>query len=532
MADKIKQRQQVNELFESQRTLEALQSRYADPYDFMPVGYINLDSSGNIAKLNHTAASMLAKESSALCDTPFSTYLAAEDVNRFNDYLQDISKGEKSGIELRIHQGRLENLNVRLDTVQMCHDTTDMYPYLVAIIDITEEKAAKRELQRREGEFRLITDNLPLVIAYIDNQQHYRYNNKTYEEWFGYTPEDAYGRHIKDMFGDATYQKVERYIKTVLSGEKVSFEIDISDNKNCKRHLHVTYVPHLDDQDEVLGFFVLGNDITKRIEVEETLKKERDFAESLIAIAQMIVLELDPQGRIVSINPYLEELSGYRQHEVVGKDWFSTFLLEDDHNKVQNVFDEAITGTGTKGKINPILTRDGELRYIEWYDTTLKDKHGNITGLLAVGQDITWHINMQELLQASEARYRLLAENSTDMITRLDSNGIYLYVSPSSRALQGFEPEDLTGESFYKYVHPDDLNLTRQNFEKVLQHGENVLSTLRFLHKNGHYLWVEINSAPLKENGITNEIISFVRNITEQRNIELQEKKIFSRASA
>jgi len=512
---------------QSEQVIKTPDNRYIDLYDYAPVGYLTLDDKACIQELNFTVAEMLGSDRASLTGTPFSVYLEQGDKDRFFNFLQDISNGQKNSIELTLHDVQQNTMNVRLDTIQICDDKTAVCAYFVAVIDTTEETRVKKELKEKDGEFRLITDNLPIVIAYVDNQQHYRYNNKTYEKWFGYTPEAAYGRHVKDMFGEAIYKKVENYIKTVLSGKKVSYEVDIPDGKKGKRYLHVTYAPHHNELGEVLGFFVVGSDITNRIEAEEELRKERDFAEGLITTAQMIVVVLDPQGRIVSINPYLEKLSGYRQHEVVGKDWFSTFLCANDQSKIHELFSEAITGTKTSGNINPILTRDGEQRFIEWNDTTLTDKQGKTTGLLAIGQDITWHIRLQQSLQESEARYRLLADNSTDMISRQNSNSEYIYVSPSSYLLLGYTPEELTGESFYKYVYPDDLNIARQKFDMALKQGESVLSTLRVLHKNGHYIWVEINSTPVlkKDSEMMNEIISVMRNITEQKETELRERK-------
>jgi len=72
-------------------------------------------------------------------------------------------------------------------------------------------------------------------------------------------------------------------------------------------------------------------DITSHKRAEDALQRERDFAESLIATAQTIVLVLDTKGMIVRFNPYMEAISGYRPEEVQGMDWFSTFITKRDH---------------------------------------------------------------------------------------------------------------------------------------------------------------------------------------------------------
>ena len=77
-------------------------------------------------------------------------------------------------------------------------------------------------------------------------------------------------------------------------------------------------------------------DVSTQREAERALIRERDFAEGLVATAPAIVLVLDTRGRIVRINPYMETLSGYRQDEVVGKDWFSTFLPKAEQKRIRD----------------------------------------------------------------------------------------------------------------------------------------------------------------------------------------------------
>jgi len=135
----------------------------------------------------------------------------------------------------------------------------------------------------------------------------------------------------------------------------------------------------------------------KHKRAEEALRRERDFADSLIETAQAIVLVLDTEGRIVRFNPYMEDISGYRLEEVQGKDWFTTFLPKPDRDRVRELFLKAVSDIQTQRNVNPIVTRDGREREIEWYDKTLRDVDGNIVGLLAIGQDITERKRLEEM---------------------------------------------------------------------------------------------------------------------------------------
>src|SRR5215207_4853022 len=76
----------------------------------------------------------------------------------------------------------------------------------------------------------------------------------------------------------------------------------------------------------------------------------------------------------------------------------------------------------------------------------------------------------RQLLQESEELYRLLAENSTDLISKHTPEGVYTYASPACRSLLGYEPEELVGHSAYEFVHPDDLERTRTTHPLIPRH--------------------------------------------------------------
>jgi len=154
--------------------------------------------------------------------------------------------------------------------------------------------------------------------------------------------------------------------------------------------------------DGSIGKLEMLRDNTERKQAEEALRKERNFSQSIIDTAQAIILLLNPDGSVAEFNPYMKKLSGYSIEEVRGKDWFETFLPEHYGQNIEKLFTKAISDIKTEGNINPIVTRDGKEFAIEWFDHPLKDKNGNITGILAIGQDITERRNIEEQLRQSQ----------------------------------------------------------------------------------------------------------------------------------
>ncbi len=136
--------------------------------------------------------------------------------------------------------------------------------------------------------------------------------------------------------------------------------------------------------------------IAERIRAKEELQRERDFAESLIETAPAIILVLDPEGRVVRVNPFMEEISGYRLEEVRGNDWFRTFLPPGNRKRTRALVAEAIKNRRRFSSVGPLVTKDGCERQIEWQGKTLVDARSQVTGILAIGQDITERTQLEK----------------------------------------------------------------------------------------------------------------------------------------
>ena len=76
--------------------------------------------------------------------------------------------------------------------------------------EIAVRQRAEAALRESEYQLRLVTDNVPVVIVYVDKHLHYRFVNRTFATWFGLSAEEVKGQHVADVLGDASYQEVRR----------------------------------------------------------------------------------------------------------------------------------------------------------------------------------------------------------------------------------------------------------------------------------------------------------------------------------
>ncbi|MFC3126399.1 putative bifunctional diguanylate cyclase/phosphodiesterase [Pseudoroseomonas globiformis] len=127
-----------------------------------------------------------------------------------------------------------------------------------------------------------------------------------------------------------------------------------------------------------------------------------------------------------------------------------------------------------------------------------------------------------DTLQESELRYRLLAENATDMIVRLSLDGVRTYVSPASTNVVGYAPEQLVGISTFRFVHPDDDALVRERMRKVREGEGDQRGPNRVIRADGSITWVEANLRLVRDpaTGKPVEIVGVTRDITERQRSE------------
>ncbi|KAA3595953.1 MAG: hybrid sensor histidine kinase/response regulator [Calditrichaeota bacterium] len=129
---------------------------------------------------------------------------------------------------------------------------------------------------------------------------------------------------------------------------------------------------------------------------------------------------------------------------------------------------------------------------------------------------------IQESLQKSEERYRLLAENINDLICLHKPNGEFVYVSHSCKEILGFRPEELVGKNPYDFFHEDDKErIQKESHEQILKGENHSLIVYRFRKKDKSHIWFETYSQPiLDQNSQVINIVTSSRDVTERVNYE------------
>lgn len=262
-------------LQKAQQQLEEARDRYADLYDFAPVCYITFDAKGLIQEINLTGTAMLGQERGRLIGKPFSQWLSVMDLERFFKHLKQAhQQNNVLTEELQLRLGNGQVLDVRLESVTSLQFTEDKPTYRSVIIDTSARMQAEREIIAQARQLNLITDTMPVLIAYVDQHERYQFVNKRYEEWFELPRDKIQGRTVKEVIGEDAYSVLKTFIDCALAGKPVTFDVTVPYQAQGERDINASYFPDHDVDGKVVGYFVLIRDVTdtKKLVAQDKLR--------------------------------------------------------------------------------------------------------------------------------------------------------------------------------------------------------------------------------------------------------------------
>ena len=140
------------------------------------------------------------------------------------------------------------------------------------VTDRTEEQRARDRIEASERQLRAVTDNLPMLITYVDADERLRFMNGTFKDWLGVDRTQAVGRPLAEVVGAEHFEARREHLHAALAGRRVEFEV-VSRTLQGPRHLQTVYIPDLRDDGAVRGIFTLSTDVTAMKNVQQELQR-------------------------------------------------------------------------------------------------------------------------------------------------------------------------------------------------------------------------------------------------------------------
>jgi len=198
------------------------------------------------------------------------------------------------------------------------------------------------------------------------------------------------------------------------------------------------------------------------------------------------------------------------------------FVPADQRAALRPRLDEALRERKSLQSKNQIVAANGESRWVLWTNLGFFDSDGSVL-LHSVGRDIQAQIEMETRLRESEARFRLLAESSLDVIIAMDCDLVRTYVSPASREVFGYAPEELIGKAAGRQAHPEDSERLNSGLQALLNgERERFVSVNRRRHRDRRWIWTESRYRAVRDpaSGEISGIVASVRDVSERKAAE------------
>jgi len=256
--------------------------------------------------------------------------------------------------------------------------------YVASFGDITEHKHTERALRESERNIRVYTDNVPVLIAYVDHKLVYRFVNKAYEQAVGLHRDAIWGRRVDEVLGHERFLQREAHMEGALNGIRQSFEVATRDEQGRTRYAEATYIPEFDAAGSVRGFYALFHDITERRRAQQELREAYATLEQRVEERTRELSELNQRLRNEiklrnRIEHALREAKGDAEAANLSK---TRFLAAASHDLLQplnaaRLFTSALGHAEQDGK---------NLRAVERIDSSLRAAEELLAALLDISK--------------------------------------------------------------------------------------------------------------------------------------------------
>ncbi|MDH5384289.1 MAG: PAS domain S-box protein [Candidatus Aminicenantes bacterium] len=250
-----------------------------------------------------------------------------------------------------------------------------------------------------------ILESMEGGVLTIDRNARITSFNHSAEEITGFKREEVLDEKCCDILKSELCEEFCPLIEVLETGKPVfNYEILITSKTGNEVPVNITTSPLRNSHNEIIGAVENFRDLTKHKGLWGKLREERNKAHQYLNIAGVIIIAITETGAVSLINKKGCDVLGYKEDEIIDKNWFDLCVPERDRKERKETFQKVMAGNEEEAEDyeNTILTKSGEERIIAWHNTTLTDERGSIIGTLSSGEDITQRKQTEEELLRSE----------------------------------------------------------------------------------------------------------------------------------
>lgn len=283
-------------------------------------GYLSyVDRDLRYRQANARYLSYIGKSEEALIGHKVSEVMGEETFELYRPWIEQALEGREQYFEVSRLLGDQGMRNLEVRYIPNFDPQGKVLGFHSSVNDITELKVSQQELRESRDQIRVITDNLPVLITYIDAEMRFQFINKTAADWYGQSSGEVIGHFARDILEASAFDKFLPWFESALAGEKINIEETIKYPDGNERDVDVTLVPDFLENGKVRGFFGLGLDITERKQAETELRLHSEVAKNMVGGVLLFRVE---DETITYTSPNFDGMFGYEPGELLEKKVF------------------------------------------------------------------------------------------------------------------------------------------------------------------------------------------------------------------
>ncbi|HKE78998.1 MAG TPA: EAL domain-containing protein [Solirubrobacteraceae bacterium] len=263
-------------------------------------------------------------------------------------------------------------------------------------------------------------------------------------------------------------------------------------------------------------------DIGERRAAERALAQSEERFRTLAAASPVGIFAIADDGRLAYANEHLREIFGLPGDVLDGTPWLER-VAEGDRDRVREEVRRA-RALGGRASLD-VRVEAGIDRWVRIHIAPVAAGAQQAAGVVGTVEDVTVEVTARMALAAREAEYRMLAEYSTDFLSRHRLDGTFLYASPVSRTMLGWDPDAMVGHKpiFLGMDHPDDVEIVDRTWVQALRGDRPCTAAYRARRRDGSIVWLETTfRAVCDAGGEPREMVCVSRDVSERKSAELE----------
>lgn len=343
---------------------------------------------------------------------------------------------------------------------------------IASFMDITILKKAEERLRESESKYRELVQNANSIILRMDSRGNVTFFNEFAQKYFGFSEDEILGENVIGTIVpefDSCNRDLEKFISDLCRDpEKYTFNENENIKKNGERvWISWTNKPILDDSNNVTGVLCIGSDITTRRQAEQALLESERRLSDIVQFFPDAILVIDNNGVIISWNSAMENLTGVKAEDILGKGDYEysipfygarravlidqvmseDYLIQDKYSKIKY----KSRALEAEGYVNNL---PGGKKYLSGSAAALFNSNNEIIGAIEVLKDFTERKATELALQESERRLSDIIQFFPDAILVIDQDGRITAWNRAIEVMTGVMADEMLGKGDYEYALP------------------------------------------------------------------------------